>query len=100
METAIGQQGLKTGSWSKRFLHVARQWARLFLCVFIIWAFMFVAAPWVEKMPAVEPIIRFIDENYIDASALYYTEIEEFFEAEIHMENTMNFAPRKYSKSL
>ena len=79
---------------------MARRWARLFLCIFIIWAFMFIAAPWVEKMPAVEPIICFIDENYIDASALYYTEIEEFFEAEIHMENTMNFPPRRHSGSL
>ena len=100
MKTAIGQQGLKTGSGPKRFLHVARQWARLFLFIFIIWAFMFIVAPWVEKTPAVEPIICFIDENYIDASALYYTEIEEFFEAEIHMENTMNFAPRGHSESL
>lgn len=90
METAINQRRVGTG-W---------RWARLFLCVLFIWAFMFIAAPWVEKMPAVEPIICFIDENYIDASALYYTEIEEFFEAEIHMENTMNFPPRGHSGSL
>ena len=100
METAIGQNGVKAGSGPKRFLPMARRWARLFLCIFIIWAFMFIAAPWVEKTPAVAPIICFIDENYIDASALYYTEIEEFFEAEIHMENTMNFAPRGHSGSL
>ncbi len=100
METAISQKGLGTGLGLRRFLPLAWRWARLFLCIFIIWAFMFIAAPWVEKMPAVEPIIRFIDENYIDASALYYTEIEEFFEAEIHMENTMTFAPRGPSESL
>lgn len=100
MRTAINQNRVGTGSGPKRFLPVARQWARLFLCVFLIWAFMFVVAPWVEKMPAVEPIICFIDDNYIDASALYYTEIEEFFEAEIHMENTMNFAHHKHSESL
>ena len=100
MEAAKGQNGVKAGSGPKRFLPGARRWACLFLYLLLIWAFMFIVAPWVEKMPAVEPIIRFIDENYIDASALYYTEIEEFFEAEIHMENTMNFAPRGHSESL
>jgi hypothetical protein len=100
METAISQRGVGTGLGLKRFLPLAWRWARLFLCVLLIWAFMFIVAPWVEKMPAVAPIICFIDENYIDAGALYYTEIEEFFEAEIHMENTMNFAPRGHSGSL
>ncbi len=100
MKFAIGQKRVKAGSGPKRFLPLSWRWTRLFLCIFLIWVFMFIAAPWVEKMPAVEPIISFIDENYIDASALYYTEIEEFFEAEIHMENTMNFAPRGPSGSL
>ena len=100
METATNQNEVKTCSGQKRFLPVARQWARLFLCVFFIWAFMFIAAPWIEKTSVVEPIVCFIDENYINASALYYTEIEEFFEAEIHIENTMNFAPRGPSESL
>jgi hypothetical protein len=77
METAISQRGVGTGLGLRRFLPLG-----------------------VEKTPAVAPIICFIDENYIDASALYYTEIEEFFEAEIHMENTMNFAPRGHSGSL
>ncbi len=94
MHAAIGRKGLETGFGLRRFFPVARRWARLFLGVLLIWAFMFIVAPWVEKMPSVEPIIRFIEENDIDASALYYTDIEEFSEAEIHMENAMNFAPR------
>jgi len=94
MDAAIGRKGVETGSGLRRFFPVARRWARLFLGVLLIWAFMFIVAPWVEKTPTVEPIIRFIEENDIDASALYYTEIEEFSEAEIHMENAMNFAPR------
>jgi hypothetical protein len=94
MKAAMGRKGVEIGSGPKRFFPVARRWARLFLGVLLIWAFMFIVAPWVEKTPAVEPIIRFIEENDIDASALYYTEIEEFSEAEIHMENAMNFAPR------
>ncbi len=94
MDAAIDQKGVETGFGLRRFVPVARRWARLFLCLLLIWAFMFIVAPWVEKTPTVEPIIRFIEENDIDASALYYTEIEEFSEAEIHMENAMNFAPR------
>ena len=100
MDTTIDRKRVEIGSGPKRFLPVARRWARLFLGVGVIWIFMFIVAPWVEKTPAVEPIICFIEENDIDASALYYTEIEEFFEAEIHMENAMNFAPRGPSGSL
>ncbi len=95
MNTKIDRKRVGTGTGLKRFLPVARRWVRLFMGVGLIWAFMFIVAPRVEKMPAIEPIIRFIEENGIDASALYYTEIEEFFEAEIHMENAMDFAPRR-----
>jgi hypothetical protein len=94
MKAVMGRSRVETGYRPKRFLPIARRWARLFLGVLLIWAFMFILAPWVEKAPVVEPVIRFIEEHSIDASALYYTEIEEFSEAGIHMENTMNFSPR------
>jgi hypothetical protein len=94
MKAAMGRKGVEIGSRPKRFLPIARRWARLFLGILLIWAFMFIVAPLVEKAPVVGPMIRFIEENGIDASALYYTEIEEFSEAGIHMGNTMKFPPR------
>ena len=94
MKALMDRSGFQTDCRPKRLLPIARRWTRLFLGVLLIWAFMFILAPWVEKAPMVEPVIRFIEENGIDASALYYTEIEEFSEAGIYMENTMNFAPQ------
>ena len=94
MKAGMGRSGVETGYRPKRSLPIARRWARLFFSIVVIWAFMFIVAPWVAKAPVVEPIISFIEENGIDASALYYTDIEEFSEAGIHMENTMNFAPQ------
>ena len=57
--------------------------------------FMLYLAPMMDNHPAVKPLISFIDERDIDAGALYYTEIEEFSEANINMDNTMAYTPRQ-----
>ncbi|MBT4290297.1 MAG: hypothetical protein HOD92_23475 [Deltaproteobacteria bacterium] len=57
--------------------------------------FMFYVGPWVDTFESVKPLIDFIEERDIDAGALYYTEIEEFSEANINMENTMDYTPGK-----
>ena len=41
-----------------------------------------------------DPFTDFIEERGIDAGALYYTELEEFAEAEAQMSNTMVYMPR------
>ncbi|MDM8525737.1 hypothetical protein QUF80_20385 [Desulfococcaceae bacterium HSG8] len=66
---------------------------RLLLCVLVILLFMFGVAPLMERAPFIRPIVQFIEERDIDAGALYYTDIEEFSEAAIHMENTMDYPP-------
>ena len=45
------------------------------------------------RLEYVDSFVEFIEERDIDAGALYYTDIEEFSEAEINMENTMRFPP-------
>ena len=55
---------------------------------------MFVIAPAIEKSPAVKPLADFIEESGIDASALYYTEVEEASIAELNMRHTMEFMPK------
>lgn len=62
--------------------------------IMVLWIFMNHIAPWMDQRPSVRPLINFIEENNIDASALYYTEIEEFSEADIQMNHSMDFAPR------
>ena len=50
----------------------------------LIWILMTYVGPWGKSSTALRPLIEFIEEHDIDAGALYYTEIEEFAEAEIH----------------
>ena len=61
------------------------------LCV----GFIYSVGPVFNNRPYVKPLVDFIEERDIDAGALYYTEIEEFSEANINMENTMDYMPGK-----
>ena len=72
-----------------------RRLFRLFLGVSIILFFMFGIGPLLDKVPYIRPMVQFIEEREIDATALYYTESEEFSEAAINMRNSMDYAPRK-----
>jgi hypothetical protein len=67
----------------------------LLFSILLVVVFIFYVCPLMDKLPLVEPLIEFIDEQNIDAGALYYTEIEEFSDAEVTMRNTMSFAPGK-----
>lgn len=67
---------------------------RLLLSMFIIWVFMFIIGPKLQMIPMVRPLIAFIEARDIDAGAYYYTDIEEFSEADIHMSNTMAYPTR------
>jgi hypothetical protein len=59
----------------------------------LVWAFMFIVAPWIEESPAVKPLAQFIQDTGIDASALYYTEIDETAEAEMYFYDAANYSP-------
>ena len=58
-----------------------------------ILVFMFLLAPAGTQLPGFRPIVEFIDERGIEANAYYYTEVEEFSEAEINLNHTMNYMP-------
>ena len=64
----------------------------------LVWAaailfFMLYAGPKLGKLPMFQPIAVFIEENDINANVYFYTEVEEFSEANINMQNTMDFPP-------
>ena len=65
----------------------------LFACLLLLWVVIFHIGPWLDRHPSIQPLVKFIDEQNIDAGALYYTEIEEFSEADIQMNHTMDFMP-------
>ena len=70
----------------------------LLISVLVIIIFLFVIGPWVEKLPVFQPLADFIDERGIEANMYFYTEVEEFSEAEINMNNTMQYPPRDFSQ--
>ena len=72
-----------------------RRLFRLFFGISLILFFMFGIGPLLDEMPYIRPMVPFIEEREIDATALYYTESEEFSEAAINMRSSMDYAPRK-----
>ncbi len=68
-----------------------KNWFHLLISFLMIYLFIFYFVPQISKLASVKPLIDFIVENDIDASALYYTEIEEFSEAEFFIENSMEY---------
>lgn len=71
--------------------------ARLILAIFAVLFFMLYLGPAMQQSDFFRPMVMFVEERGIDASALYYTEIEEFSDADIHMNNTMDYMPHKDS---
>ena len=55
-------------------------------------------APEVDKLEIVKPMVINIDEKGIDASALFYTEIDEFSAAELRVRTALKYSPDKKSK--
>lgn len=79
---------------SKKTADVAKRIAGLLACILVIALFMFYIGPALEQTPALKPIVQFIDERDINANMYFYTEVEEFSEANINMDNTMAYPPR------
>jgi hypothetical protein len=66
----------------------------LLFSVLTILFFLFYIGPQLETLPVFQPIARFIDERGIEANMYFYTEVEEFSEAHINMDNSMDYPPR------
>jgi hypothetical protein len=71
-----------------------RRWAALLACVLAVWAFMFVLAPMLQRVPAINALTSYIDDSGINASALYYTGLDETAEAEMYLHESEKHAPR------
>ncbi len=65
------------------------------LGLLLILVFMFVVLPWVNNTAAVRPLVQFVEDTGINASGLFYTDVEESADAEAQMRDTMRFMPQK-----
>ncbi len=68
----------------------------LLLSILMVVFFLLYIGPQVEKLPMFQPLAQFIDERGIEANMYFYTEVEEFAEANINMDNTMAYPPRAF----
>jgi len=69
------------------------KWAALAAGIAVIWAFVFVIAPALQKNDMVRPMAEYVRESGIDASALYYTEVQETGEAEMYLRDALGYGP-------
>lgn len=80
--------GLKSPPASKR-----RKWLSLMLGVLLIWAFVFVVAPLIDRVPAVGQAHETIKDEKIEAGAFWYADVEKVGEAATFMRNARDFSP-------
>lgn len=69
-----------------------RRWGLLLVWIAGIWCFVFLLAPLLQNVGPVRTLTDFIRANDIDATAYYYTEVEEFAVAEHAVRDTMEHA--------
>jgi hypothetical protein len=85
----------ETRPWfSEKTTDAVKRIAGLLVCLLVVALFMFYIGPALEQTPVLKPIVQFIDERDINANMYFYTEVEEFSEANINMDNTMAYPPR------
>ena len=69
-----------------------RKWGTLAIGLFVIWAFVFIVAPGIRRfVPAVAQIHDYIDKHNIEATALIYTDVEEFSDADVDIRDAMQY---------
>ena len=74
-------------------IDIMRRWTALFLCLMMVWMLMFVMGPALRRLAQVSQITTYIEETGINASALYYTGLDETAEAEMYLYNSDTYAP-------
>ena len=67
--------------------------AALIVSLLLCLGFIFYVGPFFDSLECTKPMVNFIEDTGIDAGALYYTEIEEFSDAKVNMENTWDYTP-------
>ncbi|NNG00455.1 MAG: hypothetical protein HKM93_13800 [Desulfobacteraceae bacterium] len=66
---------------------------KLLFSIIVIAFLMLFAMPRLVPVLGLKPMAEFIEERNIDANMYFYTEVAEFSEANIHMDNTWAYTP-------
>lgn len=74
-----------------------RSWTLLLLSFFFIWLFGAYIGPWIQtKIPTMDKIVEVIDERDINSNGYFYTEVEESYEAEQYIRESLKTSDPKY----
>jgi hypothetical protein len=70
-----------------------KSWGVILAALVGLCLFLFVLGPMGLQTDRLKPMADFIEEHEINANAYYYTEVDEFFEAERHMREHLQLVP-------
>jgi len=74
---------------------IIRKWTAVAGSILLLWLFMFVIAPWFMRCPAVSELAQYIDERDIEATALWWSEVEAVADAEMKCRNSVQYPPNR-----
>lgn len=93
LEIMVKQDRSRTGDGRKRPSPLLRKWATLLISFFLVWLFAFVVAPWMQRVSSVKQMADYIERSGINASAFYYTDVEEVSDAYLNIRSTFEYLP-------
>ena len=73
-----------------------KSWLKLAAWVGGLVFFIYVLGPLGLNLPYFKPIAKLIEEENINANAYYYTEVEEFSQAESSIRASLSYAPKAH----
>lgn len=68
-------------------------WQKLFLGVVVLWMVMFGVGPMLLNLPWYGEMNRFIESEGIRSTAIYYTDLETFRDAEFDLRQNLEYGP-------
>lgn len=72
-----------------------KRWRSLLFAVAIVVVFMFIVAPGLLRITAIKNMAACIEESNIEATALWWSEVEMVSDAEINCRNSILYSPVK-----
>ena len=94
--SATSQECLKAPEFDMKPHGKLYGWLKLAAIVLGLITFFVVLGPVGLNLPLYKPVAQYIEDNDINANAYYYTEVEEFADADFHMRN---FVVRQLDKN-
>lgn len=70
-----------------------RKWLCFLFGVLLIWLFVFIVAPLIDRVPFVGQAHGTIKEEEIEAGAFWYVDVEKVAKAATFMRNVRDYAP-------